>query len=444
MEYAVVDIETTGSHHSTDCITEIGIVITDGKNILDTYETLINPGEKISWYVSKLTGITDEMVSNQPEFCEVAQRIYQLLENRVFVAHNVNFDYNIVKNSLAQCGLDIPHKRLCTLRLSRTILPGYQSYGLGNITKALGIELVNAHRAMGDAMATARLFHLLHESGAEEIAQAVKSNSREATLPPNLAKASVDKLPDTPGVYYFYDHLGKLLYIGKAKNIRKRVATHFTGVNNIIKRGLLERISEVTCTETGNEVIAALLEESEIKQFWPEFNQAQKSQVLKYAVYKYFDAEGTVRFAINKIANQNRGLLQFPSLAAARNWLIRKVDDFQLKASLCGFEAYDNESVTLEEHAKNAHKFLSKYLLNEPTIVWYGKGRTAHEIGFVLMERGVYLGFGFVESDTGISDLNRLKDFLVPCHDTPQCRRIIGSTKLNKLKKVVLSEKVVS
>jgi DNA polymerase III subunit epsilon len=439
MEFAIVDIETTGSHHSTDCITEIGIVISDGVKIIDSYETLVNPGEKISWYVSKLTGITDEMVASEPDFCEVAPKIYELLENRVFVAHNVNFDYNIVKNSLAKCGLEIPHKRLCTLRLSRTILPGYKSYGLGNITQTLGISLTNAHRAMGDAKATAELFHILFERGIEEINQAVKSNSREATLPPNLSKLSVDKLPETPGVYHFYDNLGKLLYVGKAKNIKKRVATHFTGMNNIVKRGLLERISDVSYTETGNEVIAALLEEAEIKHYWPEFNQAQKSQVLKYALYKYFDADGNIRFAINKIANQNRGLIQFPSIASARNWLIRKVDDFHLKASLCGFEAYDNESISVADHNDNAEKFLRKYLLNEPTIVWHGKGRTADEISFVLMERGMFMGYGYVDVQENICDINRLKDFLVACHDTPQCRRIIGSPKLNKLKKVLIT-----
>jgi DNA polymerase-3 subunit epsilon len=441
MEFAIVDIETTGSNNSTDCITEIGIVISDGEQIIDQYETLVNPGEKIGWYVSKLTGITDEMVANEPDFCEVAHTVHRMLKDRVFVAHNVNFDYNIVKNSLTKCGLDLPHKRLCTLRLSRTILPGYKSYGLGNITQSLGIRLVNAHRAMGDARATAELFHILYKKGVDEIMQAVKSNSREATLPPNLPKSAVDKLPDTPGIYRFYDQLGELLYVGKAKNIKKRVATHFTGVNTIIKRGLLERISDVDCTVTGNEVIAALLEEAEIKQYWPTFNQAQKSQILKYAVYKYFDSSGNIRFAINKIANQHKGLLQFPSLAAARNWLIRKVDDFQLKASLCGFEAYDNDEVSISEHNDNARKFLRKYLLDEPTIVWYGKGRDEQEIGFVLMENGVYLGYGFVDVQENISTVNRLKDFLVNCHDTPQSRRIIGSTKLNKLKKVVVADK---
>jgi DNA polymerase III subunit epsilon len=439
MEFAIVDIETTGSHHSTDCITEIGIVISDGFKIIDSYETLVNPGEKISWYVSKLTGITDEMVSQEPDFCDIAEKIYRLLENRIFVAHNVNFDYNIVKNSLAKCGFDVPHKRLCTLRLSRTILPGYKSYGLGNITQTLGISLTNAHRAMGDAMATAELFHILFERGLDEIMEAVKTNSREATLPPNLPKISIDKLPETPGIYRFYDSIGKLLYVGKAKNIKKRVATHFTGMNTIIKRGLLERISDVNHVETGNDVIAALLEDAEIKQYWPEFNQAQKVQILKYAIYKYFDAEGNIRFAINKIANQNRGLIQFPSLSAARNWLIRKIDDFQLKASHCGIEAYDSGDVTIKEHNERAEKFLLKYLLNEPTIVWHGKGRNDDEIGFVLMERGVYMGYGYVEAHETISDINRLKDFLVACHDTPQCRRILGSPKLNKLKKVLVS-----
>jgi DNA polymerase-3 subunit epsilon len=438
MEFAVVDIETTGSHHSNDCITEIGIVITDGYQILDSYETLINPKEKIGWYVSKLTGITDQMVATAPEFHEVAERIENMLKDRIFVAHNVNFDYNIVKASLEKCGAKIPTKRLCSLRLSRTILPGYQSYGLGNITKALGISLENAHRAMGDALATAKLFHLLYKEDETEILKSLKTNSKEATLPANLPKKSFETLPETAGVYYFYDVKGKIIYIGKAKNVKKRVTSHFTGKNNVAKKGLLESIFDVSHTDTGNEVIAALLEEAEIKHYWPEFNYAQKSVILKYALYKYYDNSGNIRLAINKIANQNKGLIQFPSIASARNWIIKKIDDFKLKPELCGFQNYDTGAVSMEEHHTNVQRFLRQYLLNEETIVWYGVGRNEEEISFVLMENGTYLGYGYIEKSIGIDRLDTLKEYLIQCHDTYQCRKILGSTKVNKLKKVII------
>lgn len=438
MEFAVVDIETTGSHHSNDCITEIGIVITDGTQILDTFETLINPKEKIGWYVSKLTGITDSMVADAPEFKEVAEKIYSLIENRIFVAHNVNFDYNIVKGSLEKCGFKMPTKRLCSLRLSRIIIPGYQSYGLGNITKSLGISLHNAHRAMGDAMATTHLFHLLYEKDTNEILQSLKTTSKEATLPPNLPKKSYELLPETAGVYYFYDSTGKIIYIGKAKNIKKRVTNHFTGKNTIAKKGLLENIFDVSFTETGNELIASLLEEKEIKHYWPEYNYAQKSVILNYGLYKYFDNNGNIRLAINKISNQNKGLIQFPSIASARNWLIKKIDDFKLKPEFCGFQNYDTGAISIEEHAEHVTRFLHQYLLNEDTIIWYGVGRNQDEYSFVLMENGVYLGFGFVDKSIGIENIESLKTYLNYCHDTYQCRKILGSTKTNKLKKILV------
>jgi DNA polymerase-3 subunit epsilon len=438
MEFAVVDIETTGSHHSNDCITEIGIVITDGYRILETYETLINPNEKIGWYVSKLTGITDKMVANAPEFSEVAETIFQYIQNRIFVAHNVNFDYNIIKGSLEKCGYKMPTKRLCSLRLSRTILPGYQSYGLGNITKTLGISLENAHRAMGDAMATTHLFHILFEKNTEEVLNSLKTSSKEATLPPNLPKKSFEVLPETAGVYYFYDSKGKIIYIGKAKNIKKRVTTHFSGKNSIAKKGLLENIFGVSFTETGNEVIASLLEENEIKQYWPEYNYAQKSIVLNYGLYKYFDNNGIVRLAINKIANQNKGLIQFTSIASARNWLIKKIDYFKLKPEYCGFLNYDKGDVSDSEHQENVNHFLRQYLLNEDTVVWHGAGRTFGEMSFVLMENGTYLGYGFIENSIGIEHFESLKYYLIACHDTYQCRKILGSSKTNKLKKVVI------
>ncbi len=438
MEFAIVDIETTGSQYGADSITEIGIVITDGIRELDRYETLINPQARIPKFITHLTGINEEMVADAPVFEDVAKEIYSFLDGRVFVAHNVNFDYKIVKGHMERVGLKIPSKRLCTVRLSRKIIPGYPSYSLGKLSASLGLKHQNAHRAMGDAEVTAELFSILFDKNNGEMEASLKANSKEATLPANLPREAFDKLPNKTGIYYFYNSKGKIIYIGKAKSIQKRVSQHFTGKSSLDKRGFLEEIFDVSFELTGNEVVASLLEEAEIKHHWPHFNSAQKTQILKFAVYKYHDQKGHVRLGVNKISHQYRGIMQFPSLSKARTWLMDKIEEFNLNASYCGMQVFDDNSIEIEDHLKNVKKFLKEYLALEETIVWTGAGRDKREFSFILMENGIYQGFGYLDKDMSVEDVESLKEYLVPQHDTMMTRRILASKKENKLRKKVL------
>src|SRR6187402_1268416 len=169
MSYAIVDIETTGGHASANGITEVAIYIHDGDRVIDQYQTLINPGQSIPYYITGLTGISDAMVKNAPQFWEVADRIYDMLYGRIFIAHNVNFDYSFLKSELANCGFELNTNKLCTVRLSRKIFPGLDSYSLGKICGFLDIKIENRHRADGDAAATVKLFELLLEHDKENI-----------------------------------------------------------------------------------------------------------------------------------------------------------------------------------------------------------------------------------------------------------------------------------
>ena len=151
MQYAIVDIETTGTYAAANSITEISIHVLDDDRVVDVFETLINPQQPIPRYIQSFTGITNEMVRNAPGFNDVAEKIYQCLKGKVFVAHNVNFDYSFIKSHLGSAGLEFNEKKLCTVRLSRKLFPGFPSYGLGNLCHSLGISLNNRHRAGGDA-----------------------------------------------------------------------------------------------------------------------------------------------------------------------------------------------------------------------------------------------------------------------------------------------------
>lgn len=440
LEFAIVDIETTGSHYGPDCITEIGVVITDGVKELDRYETLVNPQARIPKFITHLTGITEEMVADAPIFDDVAPQLKELLEGRIFVAHNVNFDYKIVKGHMERSGYVIPSKRLCTVRLSRKIIPGYPSYSLGKLTASLGFSHMNAHRAMGDAEVTSELFHLLFSRNNGEIEQALKANSKEATLPANLPKETYEKLPDQPGVYYFHNAKGKVIYIGKAKNLKRRVTSHFTGKSTVKKHGFLENIFDVTYELTGNEVIASLLEDAEIKHYWPEFNKSQKSQIQKFGVYHYEDQRGNLRLGINKISGNYPGIMQFPTMSKARNWLLDKIEDYRLSASMCGMSHFQSVEISIEEHHHNLNKLLGEYLALEETIVWKGRGRDSSEEAFVLMENGVYRGYGFVDHSSSVTSVTELKSYIIPRHETLMVKKILASPKINKLKRVEIME----
>ncbi|MBD0280076.1 MAG: 3'-5' exonuclease, partial [Flavisolibacter sp.] len=147
MLYAIVDIETTGSYAAANGIIEISIQIFDGEQVVETYETLINPNQNIPRYIQAFTGINNEMVQEAPRFEEVAEKVFTLLQGNIFVAHNVNFDYSFLKNHLAFYGYTLNCKKLCTIRLARQIFPGFPSYSLGNICHSLGINMMNRHRA---------------------------------------------------------------------------------------------------------------------------------------------------------------------------------------------------------------------------------------------------------------------------------------------------------
>ena len=159
--YAIVDIETTGGRASFEKITEIAIYIHDGKNVVEEFSTLINPGRTIPYFISRLTGIDNEMVKNAPRFYEIARKIVELTQDKVFVAHNVGFDYKFIQEEFKRLGYDYQRKTMCTVRMGRKFLPGYKSYSLGKLCQQLGISINGRHRAAGDALATVKLFEMI-------------------------------------------------------------------------------------------------------------------------------------------------------------------------------------------------------------------------------------------------------------------------------------------
>ncbi|MAZ49517.1 MAG: hypothetical protein CME65_13235 [Halobacteriovoraceae bacterium] len=284
-KFAIVDIETTGANRGGNKITEIAIIVTDGTQILDEFSTLLNPERSIPSNITYLTGITNEMVRDKPKFYEIAKKIVEITEGCVFVAHNVFFDYNFIRSEFNELGFSYGREKLCTVRMSRKAFPGLKSYSLGNLTKHFKIPLKNHHRAMADAKATLELFKLIQAKLPDLTQNTLEEKTRILTPPPNFETKKLEDLPEKAGLYYFYNDQGELLYIGKSKNIRKRVINHFRP--NIKRKKDLQlkfHIFDIQTKLTGNELAALILESHEIKHFRPPYNTALKASRFRYHV----------------------------------------------------------------------------------------------------------------------------------------------------------------
>jgi len=422
MFYAIVDIETTGGFASGSGITEIAILIHDGTAVVDRYVTLINPQRPIPLAIQGLTGIDDQMVANAPLFSEQAEKIHQMLSGCVFIAHNVNFDYSFVKHHLSLSGYEFDAPKLCTVRMSRQIKPGLRSYSLGKLCDALGIQIQNRHRAGGDAEATAILFSKLLSWDLEgHIPAMLKRSSKDQQLPPNLARDDFFKLPSCPGVYYFKDNLGKEVYVGKALNLKKRVASHFTGNNQGPQRqNFLREIFSIDFKPCGTELMALLLEATEIRTLWPKYNRAMKKPEPRFALHAYEDAHGFLRLAVGKYNKNLPGVQVFDREADGIRMLRKLVIDFKLCADRCYYGRYplfapDSDDLKLVSHESadaNAEDYnglvldaLSQFTAALPSFLIIDKGRKEGEQSCIYTEKGRFCRMGYIDETSDLTDI---------------------------------------
>ncbi len=439
MLYAVVDIETTGSYALGNGITEIAIVIHDGKKVLNFYETLVNPQRPIPLFIQSLTGITDEMVMNAPVFEEVASQVFGLLQDKVFVAHNVNFDYSFVKHHLLQAGHVFDSRKLCTVRLSRKILPGLAGYSLNKLCRQLDINLSNHHRAGGDALATAQLFQLLLEKDEDNVIETMlKGRNKEQYLPPHLPVEQIDNLPTSPGVYYFYNAKGKTIYVGKAVNIFKRVKSHFSNNKpNKQKQDFLREIFSVSYKECAPDLMAHILESTEIRRLWPIYNRSQRGYLPAFGLFIYEDRQGFKRFAIEKAKYVYKPLYTFNSLAEGHHWLRQLIAEFDLCPRLCNLakvadcsedntasgqcEVHNNVT-SYNKQVDKAVEWMQKSL---PTFALIDKGIYDNEQSCILIKGGNFYGMGYINDMQPPKDIETLEKQLERLQDNDYIRNLI-------------------
>ena len=418
MLFAVVDIETTGGNAKTGKITEIAIVITDGESIIEEYESLVDPDQFIPPFITNLTGITNQMVEDAPDFGQIAEKVSQLLSDKIFVAHNVNFDYSFIKKQLEESGYPISKKKMCTVRYSRKMVPGNPSYSLGNICSYFGIKNLDAHRAMSDTKATVQLLHELLRLDYNDFYKSYLKDGKEVNLPSGLSLKSFNRLPEKPGVYYMKDDVGKIIYIGKAKKIKSRVGQHFSGKTSKKEAAFHMLVNSVEFELLGSELLALLFEDSEIRKHWPTYNKAQKSTPTRFHIGYYTDQNEKWRIGIIKGKYAGKKLLTTYSLLSAREHLISLVKEHQLNPELCQVEIPNSKIISHEEHHLNLNNLINNHIPTPTDFVIWEKGRHYGEDSFILIKQSQFHGFGFIPRGQKTTNYSELKQLMVPANSS--------------------------
>jgi len=454
--FAILDIETTGGSPKTEKITEIAIFFHDGVKVVGEWSTLINPEKPIPYFITGLTGITNEMVADAPKFYEVAKELVERTENYTIVGHNVSFDYSFIRSEFKRLGFAYDRKTLCTVKLSRKTFPGHKSYSLGKICKELDIEIRDRHRAAGDALATVKLFELIrdNQNGDGDLTLISEPSGRYKNLNENLSVEDIESLPEECGTYYFFDEKQQLLYIGKSKNIRHRVLSHLG--NSTSKRALemKQRIHTISFELTGSELIALLKESREIKDQKPMYNRAQKRSSFYWGLYTSKDEYGYISFSLCKISenpddpvtcfNNKKEARETLTKMVEKNWLCQKLSGlyqtdgacFHHSIRQCNGACVQGESVSV--YNKRAEALLDSLKLDRGNVLIIDSGRNLQERSLVRIEKGMYLGYGFINVDDSYLGIEQMLDCIQPALDNRDIRQILKNwLKNNKVEKML-------
>ena len=341
--YAIIDIETTGGSSRIEKITEIAVYLHDGSQITGEFISLVNPERNIPYFITNLTGITNEMVEDAPRFYEIARKIVELTEGRIFVAHNARFDYSFIRQEFKSLGFNYKRNILDTVALGRKLFPGHRSYSLGNICKDLGISINGRHRAAGDAFATVKLFEMLMEQDRKTSGgkSALFRNTRISKLNPKLDITKIENIPDEPGIYYFYNENGDLIYIGKSRNLQQRISTHLSNNSSNRTMEMRDQIADIDWEATGSELIALLKESSEIKGNKPVYNRAQRRTDFQWGIFSFVDDNGYINFRYGKLDNDDSPVSVFTSKEKTKSKLNSLVETYCLCQKLSGLYETD-------------------------------------------------------------------------------------------------------
>lgn len=453
--YAILDIETTGGKYNEEGITEIAIYKFDGHTITDQFISLVNPEIPIQPFVVNLTGINNEMLRQAPKFYEVAKRIVEITEDTIIVAHNASFDYRILQTEFNRLGFEFERQTLCTVELSKKLLPDVKSYSLGKLVRELGIPMSDRHRASGDAKATVTLFKLLlsKDTRKEIISNTIRLEPKKQ-IDSKLLRI-IEKIPGETGVYYMHKEDGTIIYIGKSRNLKRRIIQHFTSDNRKSKR-IQDDVYSVSFEKTGSDLIAQLKENEEIKINKPIYNRALRKTLYQNQLISFMDDEGYINLKIEKADARKTPITTFTNYQQAKNSLFKITEVYGLCQKLTGL--YQTKTACFsysikecagacigeespENYNSKVEDFLRKNSFENQSLLIIDRGRDVEERSVVHIENGIFKGIAFYNLNYQLTNSEILKSLITPMSNNKDAQHIIQSyLRRNKVLKVIKLE----
>lgn len=445
--FAIIDIETTGGSYKYERIIEIAIVIHDGQKVLKTFDSLVNPEMLIPNHITRLTGITNEMVENAPRFFEIAKTIVEMTEDKVFVAHNVNFDFGFVRKEFNDLAYNYSRKKLCTVKYTRQVFPGLPSYSLGKLCQHFAISNEARHRALGDAMATAELLKKVLEKDQWNLfKQSLRKNDVLTNMHAHLSKEKLESLPQKPGVYFFYDESGQLIYIGKSVNIHNRIIAHLNNDSSARYLEMRNRIADIQFELTGSDLLAQLRESDLIKKYKPFYNRVLKRDGFRIGLYTCYDTHGYLHFEIKKALNHSEALLTFNNQQQARNHISRLEAEFGICYSDNNMHRGDSclkylngkclgaciQKADVDEYNHIFREVLNSLVFEKGDYILELPGRDEKEMGFVFIKDRKYQGYGFAKRKKHNFTAKEIQSCLINSEHNYDNHLIVRSYLLNE------------
>jgi len=424
--YAIIDLETTGGRPETDRIIEIAIYTHDGVSVTGEYSSLVNPGVPIPPFISRLTGISEEMVSTAPPFAEIALAVKDFLGNRIFVAHNAPFDHSFLTAMFRNEGIEIDNKVLCTCTTSRKVIPGYPSYSLGKLCRSVGIRLENAHRAAADALATTRLLELLIQKSSNNLLPFLRDHNRANPLC-NIPEPVLAALPESAGILFFKNNEGEILFLAKAWNIRKkaRALTSKFGTGKLTALAALATTADAEVT--GSRLAASIREYDLLDELRPAFNRRFRDGDSRMAIYDVPDKEGFINFEIRPLTGGLVPVLVCTSRTTALKSLKVICAQFSLDPARCGLSAMDQElAEPVAEYNSRAESALLQLHSQKKSFVIFDRGPSQGTEWVFMLEDSMFKGMRLMETELLVGETAQLEELVQLRSDKPAIVRQIA------------------
>ena len=416
--YSIIDIETTGGKFNEEHIMEIAVYVFDGKTVVDQFITLVNPDAPIQQYVSKITGITQNMVLRSPKFYEIAKRIVKMTEDTVFVAHNVKFDYRVVQLEFERLGFEYHRKTLDTIDLCKELIPGLKTYGLESVCDALGISNTHRHRADGDARATVELFKILLEKDTNKLITKL-SSSVEASENQHPFRDLVRPLKNVTGVYYLHNAQGKVIYIGKSADMQNSINRHFLATNQQALK-LQAEAASINIEETGNEAIALIKAFAELRRVKPKFNTGIITKFLHFGLFAEKEGTNATFLRINQV-RQKAPEVYFKEKDEAYQFLLERLVESKTDAeTILASKDFDYLKDFLKRYTYKPERKdlpmakLKQAVLPAAKFLALGAGRHPNEKSAILVENYSVKGYFYYELNSVLENEAQFKKLLTP------------------------------